>query len=159
VRSQGELEAAFWAKVDVGEADDCWRWKASTDTNGYGHMRWNGPLRTASRIAFELHHGLIPPGLGVNHTCDNPPCCNPAHLYSGTQSQNAMDRENRGRGRSSVGEHNPSAKLDVESVHRIRQRLAEGGRGTQAALCRELSISKAQMSRIALGHSWASVSR
>jgi hypothetical protein len=92
----------FWEKVDVRGPDECWEWTASCNKWGYGHFRWNGTMGKAHRVSWELEHGEPPPprgsGLEVCHTCDNPPCVNPAHLWLGTSQENAQDRQAKGRG-------------------------------------------------------------
>lgn len=78
----------------------CWTWTGCTDKGGYGLIRQKGKNLKAHRISMEIHtgHGS---DLCVLHSCDNPPCVNPNHLYFGTNLENARDRENRGRGRYS----------------------------------------------------------
>ena len=96
------IETWFWKKVAVGSADTCWTWQGCRMPNGYGSLKARDGGHThryAHRVAYELVNGLIPNGLMVLHHCDNPPCCNPAHLYLGTAKDNAQDRERRGRGR------------------------------------------------------------
>lgn len=91
------IEVAFWAQVRRDEA--CWEWQAARNSGGYGWFRF-GPSRTstgAHRVAYELVNGPIPAGLGVLHRCDNPPCCNPAHLFLGTNQDNVTDKVNKGR--------------------------------------------------------------
>lgn len=91
----------FWEKVRVRQPDDCWEWMAHTQHGGYG-VFWTGAERgiktTAHRFAFELHTGSpAPDGIHVCHSCDNPPCCNPAHLFLGTPSDNMRDMVKKGR--------------------------------------------------------------
>lgn len=84
--------AYFWAQVH--KSGDCWEWKGKRYPSGYGrHSKFY-----AHRVAYELVHGPIPAGMFVCHRCDNPPCCNPAHLFLGTPEDNAKDRERKGRG-------------------------------------------------------------
>jgi hypothetical protein len=96
-------EERFWAKVDrSGGPDACWLWTAGTFRlrNGYGKFGADpAASRTvyAHRFAYELSHGPIPPGLLVCHHCDNPPCCNPAHLFLGTIADNMRDMSDKGR--------------------------------------------------------------
>lgn len=92
------LRDRFAKYVAPGDADACWLWLGTKTEDGYGQM-WNGRRsRIAHRIAYELEFGEIPPGLLVCHRCDNPPCCNPAHLFLGTVMDNALDMIAKGRG-------------------------------------------------------------
>ena len=88
----------FWERVD--KTGDCWLWTGSLNATGYGTIgkggRGNG-IYLAHRVSFELHHGPIPDGLFVIHSCDNPPCVNPAHLRAGTSRDNMQDAISRGR--------------------------------------------------------------
>lgn len=85
-------EASLWT------AGGCLEWGGSRDLNGYGRLRKNGVNYRAHRLAYERTLGPIPTGLEVCHTCDNPPCINPAHLFIGTTLDNAADRERKSRG-------------------------------------------------------------
>jgi hypothetical protein len=85
----------FWAKVDVSDSASCWPWTGHRDARGYG--RTTKRSTTAHRVAWEVTHGEIPAGLFVCHRCDNPPCCNPAHLFLGTAGDNARDMAAKGR--------------------------------------------------------------
>jgi hypothetical protein len=83
----------FWAKVDT-TGDGCWPWLGCLSTAGYGRA---GKRGYAHRLAYEFAYGPIPAGLEIRHACDNPPCCNPAHLLVGTREDNAHDMVVRGR--------------------------------------------------------------
>jgi len=85
----------FWAKVQ--KSDGCWLWTASTDGKGYGKMLVDGGLQQAHRISWQLHTGISPGALDVCHTCDNPPCVRPDHLFAGTALDNIMDMLSKGR--------------------------------------------------------------
>lgn len=89
----------FWAKVDTSAGPDgCWPWQGTKVGGGYGRFRRRSGVRIiASRMAHLLTHGHIPDGHDVLHTCDNPPCCNPIHLFSGTARDNALDMVAKGR--------------------------------------------------------------
>lgn len=88
----------FWAKVDQRGPDECWPWMASTNADGYGKFKIDGTVQNASRVALEIHTGALLPHDQVGmHSCDNPPCCNPAHLSAGTQADNLADMVAKGR--------------------------------------------------------------
>lgn len=71
----------WWSKVDVQGPDDCWNWKLSTASHGYGQTWDKITVRLAHRVAWALHHDRQVPGeLTVDHICRNRLCCNPAHL-------------------------------------------------------------------------------
>jgi hypothetical protein len=87
------LEEEFWEWVDIRGDDDCWEWKRSRFPDGYGQVNHT----VAHRIAWEMTNGPIPEGLWVLHKCDNPPCCNPNHLFLGTVKDNVHDAMRKGR--------------------------------------------------------------
>lgn len=81
---------------------ECWVWQGArlTHRDGYltyGQMRVNGTTRLVHQVSWEIHHGSIPEGHGVLHTCDNPPCWNPEHLFTGTKFDNMKDMAQKGR--------------------------------------------------------------
>jgi hypothetical protein len=92
------LEERFWEKVAIGNTDTCWEWQACTYHNGYGKfaLTRSNPVY-AHRLAYEFTHGPIPTGLLICHTCDNHLCCNPQHLFVGTQKDNMQDCKRKGR--------------------------------------------------------------
>lgn len=91
----------FWAKVDKDGPGGCWIWTSTRNHRGYGLFR-DIPARQVAthRYSYMLHKGEIPEGLFVCHTCDNPPCCNPDHLWLGTHLENMRDRGAKGRYRN-----------------------------------------------------------
>lgn len=123
----------FWAKVDRRGPNDCWPWLGAKMYFGYGAVRRRDPrgFVGAHRVAL-MHSGVsVPAGKCVLHSCDNPPCCNPAHLRVGTQAENIADRGARGRTRVGEGERHHSAKLTVAGVKELR-RLYAGGTAIKA---------------------------
>lgn len=87
-----------WEHVDMsGGPAECWPWTASRMRNGYGHIGVEGRTLAAHRVAYESAMGPIPKGLNVLHHCDNRGCCNPGHLWIGTQRENLLDMIAKGR--------------------------------------------------------------
>lgn len=93
------IRSRFEEKI---KKENCWLWTASTrGNNGYGGFRVNKTsIRLAHNVAYELYKGEIPEGQRVLHTCDNPLCVNPTHLFLGTQIDNIKDRDMKGRQRN-----------------------------------------------------------
>ena len=87
----------FWSHVAIAGEDEHWLWTASVEGGGYGVVSIGGVLFQAHRIAYIITKGNTQ--LNVLHTCDVRRCCNPAHLYAGTQEQNVNDMCARGRRR------------------------------------------------------------
>lgn len=84
----------FWELVD-GSSDICWTWRATKTSGGYGFFR----KYSAHRIAYFLASGIDPGNAQVCHSCDNPCCCNPAHLFVGSHNDNMADKMAKGRAR------------------------------------------------------------
>lgn len=103
--------ARFWDKVNIRNTDQCWPWKASTRGRGdniYGQFKLNDKMFQSHRISWYLSNGDIPKGKLICHNCDNSLCCNPSHLYCGTQKDNIQDRSRRNRVDCSVYAHSMS---------------------------------------------------
>lgn len=142
----------FWSKVDRGGPDDCWPWMASTFQDGRGKFWLDGANRVASRVAWELENGPITADV-VRHRCDNPPCCNPAHLVPGTVLENVMDRVTRGRG--ARGEAINNAVLTEDRVVALLARRTEGA--SYGRLAAEFGVSAGAVRDIVKRRTWRHV--
>jgi hypothetical protein len=95
-----QIANRFWERVDASAGESaCWPYTGATRANGYGRLILRGKHELAHRMAYRFARGKIPDGLFVCHRCDNPPCCNPDHLFLGTHQDNVDDKTRKGRGR------------------------------------------------------------
>lgn len=109
-------EGRFWANVDRRGPGECWLWTGET-RGGYGVFRRKGRYYGAHRIAFALEND-DPGEMKVCHKCDNPPCCNPAHHFAGTNRDNVLDAEAKGRRPRRYGGISHFAVLNEEQARR-----------------------------------------
>lgn len=150
--------AEFWNHVQIGSIEECWPWLDGQFTRGYGAACITLPgkkLKTygAHRVVLLIVNGQWP--IQGNHRCDNPPCCNPFHLYDGDQSQNMQDRYNRDRV-SWQGDNNPSAFLTEAQVQEIRAKYHEMHfRGAQTVLAKEYGVRPSTINRIVHNRRWS----
>ena len=144
------LAAKLWPHL-IETATGCWEFSGAR-SHGYGCIRIDrrGLVIRAHRLAWELTYGPIPDELVVRHRCDNPPCCNPAHLELGTRLDNSRDCVERGR--SARGSRLPHSKLIPAQVLEIR-RLGDGG-ASIASIARQFGISWLQARRIVRRERW-----
>ncbi len=126
----------FWSRVAI-HLGECWEWLGALTNKHYGHFSIRKPKQIwlyAHRTAYELTVGKVPDGLFVLHKCDNRSCCNPDHLFLGTNLDNVHDMLAKGRHRYGIalpekrarGERSATAKLTNEKVKAIRERYAQG---------------------------------
>jgi len=128
-----DLIARFWAKVDKHGPDACWPWLASKDVCGYGTIgeghgllgnKRSTRILKAHRLSLEIKLGRsLKQGMQALHTCDNPSCVNPEHLFEGTQLTNIKDRDTKGR--TAKGIMLPHV-LTARAVLRIRRLKYKG---------------------------------
>jgi len=152
-RATRPIHERLWEKIDRRGPDDCWPWTGGRMSEGYGViMRDDQRSARAHRIVLEetLGRELSQIELAC-HTCDNPWCCNPAHLWVGTVAENGQDMSRKGR--SLTGGKNGNvrnAKLTRDQVLAIRD-----DRRTQAAIAADYGISDSQVGRIKNGKRWS----
>lgn len=122
----------------IQKGEGCWLWIGKLNTYGYGKFTRFGKTCFAHREMWERHHGKIPSGFVVRHSCDNPACVNPEHLLVGSHADNRRDTVERNR--QAKGEAMAAAKLTEARVLEIRARY-KFRLVTQKQLAREYGVS------------------
>lgn len=143
----------FWEKVE--KSDGCWKWTSTITTRGYGQFWVGGERRQelSHRLAWELANDKrVPDGFVVMHSCDNPACVNPEHLFVGTHQDNKIDSVRKGR--HAHGETNGGGgKLTRQQAKEIRE--SRGGLSISDAAAK-YGVSKNTVNRIRSGNLWRS---
>lgn len=149
-------EELFWSRL-VRTEYGCWEWPGRRTKAGYGGVSYYKRMMGAHRLAWMLTNGPIPKGMCVCHTCDNPPCCNPDHLWLGTYKENVADCIRKGRripqAKRAHGEMYRQAKLSYAKVAEIRQRHAVGD-VSMHQLAREYNVSYPTIYHTVKGRYW-----
>lgn len=141
--------ALLRSRIDIRGLGECWPWTGSGNGNGYGNLRLRGRKVFVHRMALEIAEGRpLEPGEMACHTCDNRPCCNPAHLFRGDHAANTADMMEKGR--SASGERHGGAKLSDAQVRLIRERYATRT-VQQQTLAAEYRVSVPAISEIVRG--------
>lgn len=145
----------FWSKVDIKSEEECWEWKDSLSRDGYGNIsigsRENQHKLMAHRVAKTLSEGKeIEEGKLILHACDNPPCCNPSHLFIADHQANMDDMVNKGR---SAKMYN-TAKIDYDIADDIRKSELPGSK-----LANIYNLSESSISDIRNNKTWKEENR
>ena len=140
----------FWSKVDIKSEEECWPWKESTNSDGYGQFSVGGQKTqrklSSHRVAKTLSMGEeIEEGKLILHACDNPPCCNPGHLFIADHQTNMDDMVSKDRSAISYGR----AKVDWDIVDSIRNSNLSGNQ-----LAIDYNLSKGSISDIRNNKIW-----
>lgn len=145
-------EAYLHARFTI-DCNGCWVWNGHISNHGYAIAILQGrPKRLAHRVSYEVFVGPIPKGNGVYHECDNPPCINPEHLFTGTQADNMRDMAQKGRARKVCGVDHPKATLSDEQVAAILHDTA-----TNTVVAAKHGVSPSVVWSIKTGRTWRHV--
>jgi len=150
--------AKFWQRIQkpVG----CWLYDGAKETNGYGYLQSplpDGPrFITAHKLAWILTNGPVPEGLHVLHKCDIRACCNPDHLYLGTDADNMADKVSRKR--NYIGEDLHTAKLTEVQAREIIA-ITDRRKGQAIKVAKRYGVKNGTISTIWRGDSWMHLPR
>jgi hypothetical protein len=148
----------FWDKVHYpGNDQDCWEWTACRWGIGYGCFALTIPPQRkksimAHRFAWEFYNGPIPSNLNVLHKCDNPPCCNPEHLFLGTASDNMCDRDSKNR--NAHGSTHGNSKLSEKILENIINDTLSGKITSMSQITNTHNVSRVTIRKILSGYGW-----
>lgn len=149
---ENDQEKRFWSKVNRLGDEDCWEWTAVRNADGYGRFQLYRKIVSSHRASYLMFCGPIPSGMVVMHTCDNPPCVNPAHLVLGTQLENVRDCAAKNRRANLKGEAHGMAFLTEKIVNAIRDAVASGF--SQAEMGRAFGIRKGLVCDLVSRRTW-----
>lgn len=147
-------------------ASGCWEWQGSRNAKGYGKLstgasRLEQALEYVHRVVYRESVGDVNAETVICHKCDNPPCCNPAHLFAGTTSDNVRDcvAKNRFRPPALAGEDNGRAQLTAEIVKQVRAKHPSGTISGEAAiyLATEHGVTPSCIRKIVYRRTWKGV--
>jgi hypothetical protein len=172
----------FWEGVQIKGPDECWEWIGyKRPKSKYGTFYLNGGYYSSHRSSFALHNEIVPENRLICHTCDNPPCCNPKHLFAGTHMDNSNDMIMKGRSRTvepermsaimkvksargsthssvtrpdrvSKGSSHWNSALTEDDVLDMRSLFNQGA--TQASLCRSYGLTRFAVCDIVRRRNW-----
>lgn len=148
----------IWSRVDVRSAGECWHWTGSkTKADNRGRIKLEGIWFVTPRLVLAIDNGFYPSAdIFACHKCDNPPCCNPAHLWWGTAQDNTTDAIAKGRlhkwNGARAGQHNPKAKLKAADIPKIRADTR-----TQCVIAAEYGVCQAAISDVKSGKAWSNL--
>jgi hypothetical protein len=147
----------FWSHVNIKNENECWEWTGYKDKKGYGRININSKMIGTHRFSYLIYNKIIPDGMLILHSCNNPSCVNPTHLRAGTNKDNAQDSLLAGTSRSlhQNGEKNTSSKITENQAIKIIELYNSG------VLLKDISemfnIQVPAIQRIATGKRWSHI--
>lgn len=139
--------AHFLSKVDIpDDREGCWKWQDCPTSGGYAQYRVGNRKIRVHRYSYQIFKGPILAGLLVCHTCDNPMCVNPRHLFLGSEKDNTQDMIRKGRKVIITGENHHWAKLTNQEVVRIIELRNQGL--AQQDIANAVGVSRPRVSQI-----------
>jgi hypothetical protein len=161
-------EERFWNNIDkngrINESipeykhlSQCWSWVGAKNRYGYGVFGVDGKIIGAHRFSFWLHNpsfDINDTKLCVLHKCDNPECCEHAHLFLGSMGDNMRDKEEKGRGRQPKGEKNGRAKLTETQIREIREKYENEKKITYQKIADEYGVTQTTIGDIINNKRW-----
>lgn len=153
-RAKVQLERRVWSRIEKGSDSECWPFMGRRQ-NGYGLVDYGNRPILAHRLVYQLKNNVeLTPDQVVCHACDNPPCCNPKHLWVGTSADNSRDMWRKGRGRTGGvrGESHGCAKLSESDVLEIRASST-----SRADLAKRYGVTETQISNVISRKMWRHV--
>lgn len=141
------------ARTIRDEETNCLVWQGARSSFGHGQLRINSKNQEVHRLMATLIYGN-PEGRFALHSCDNPPCINPDHLRWGTQKENLLEMQAKGRKHIDYGEATTSAKLTVIQVREIRAMYPEMNK---SQLARMYGVAQPTIRKIVENITWQNV--
>lgn len=146
--------AMVFSKLHANSVLACWEWTGGKTSDGYGAIRFREHGTKVHRALFIYLYGELPPETCVLHRCDNRSCCNPFHLFTGTQSDNINDAVLKGRQPRAAGEKQWQHILTADDVMKMRQIRKESGL-KYSAIAEQFGVATITAAQAIIGHSWA----
>ncbi len=149
--SPQSLRETFIRRLEhyIEKSDGCWRWKGCLSTRGYGKIFFHRKHWSAHRAAWTVYKGSIPKGKIICHTCDNPQCTNPDHLFIGTFKDNTIDAAKKAR-LSRLG-------MTVEDIRSIKKELIHTHYEDYKQIAKKYGLTEEYIKRIAKGERWSAI--
>jgi hypothetical protein len=146
-----DFEKRVLTKIVI-DKNNCWEFSKGKNYGGYGISTLEHKQMLVHRASYKYHFGSIPEGLHILHRCDNPPCCNPDHLFAGTNLDNIRDKMEKGRQKGNKGGDHPESKLketDVINIFLSSESIKE--------LAKQYNVEPCTISNIRNSRSWGHI--